>query len=153
MGQEGGPEAGGERAAISFPPQCRGAGECGELVDKKTGVPWIPGHVIRATTGEPPSPAIHAARTIGPQRASLRAHRHGSTQHEHGRKLIAARSFHSVILEPRRFWCSTGSWAAEVASRWPSKTRSKGSASFRRPPRLVAWIPSTVECVAAERFH
>jgi hypothetical protein len=31
--------------------------------------------------------------SIGPQRASLRAHRHGSTHHEHDRKRIAARSF------------------------------------------------------------
>ena len=37
---------------------------------------------------------------IGPQRASLRAHRHGSTHHEHDRKRIAARSFHRIVHHP-----------------------------------------------------
>ena len=49
------------RGAIGFPPQCRGVTRCGELVDKKTGVPWIPGHVIREP-GRPESTGAASTR-------------------------------------------------------------------------------------------
>ena len=39
----------------------------------------IEGHAIRNSPDEPEPPAGHATPIFGPQRASLRAHRHGST--------------------------------------------------------------------------
>ena len=85
---------------------CLGPGAC-----DPSGIPGggqFPGQAgsLRLYTRPEPS--------IGPQRASLRAHRHGSTHHEHDRKRIAARSFCWLL---RRFRIPTPGRTLTLAAR------------------------------------